>query len=265
MSIQHGQGRAVCRKRSTVKNFELLEWTPGMVQTFWDYESQFPEKFFAYRFGREIVERLRPFLPPQGRVLDYGCGPGNLIARLLDSGLEVAGLDHSPATIAAVTKRFGGRPNFIGAFEPDGLDDQAGSFDAVLIIEVVEHLYDGQLDELLDNVNKLLKPGGSVVCTTRNEEVLEDSYILCPVSGKLFHRWQHVRSWSADSLSAYLANRGFQVQKSLTTDFAVTFNTSHRPHPLRERLTAVKKKLKYKLKPDKKRPHLVVAATTAVD
>lgn len=245
-----------------MKNFELLEWTPEMVKTFWDYESQFPENFFAYRFGREIIEQLLPFLPSQGRVLDYGCGPGNLIERLLDTSLEVAGLDFSPATIETVTRRFAGQPNFIGAFELSELDERAGLFDAAVVIEVVEHLYDEQLDELLANVKKLLRPGGTVVFTTPNEEVLEDSYILCPVSGKLFHRWQHVRNWSADSLSAYLADQGFQVQKSLATDFVVTFNTSHRPHPLREKLGAVKKTLKYKLKPHKKRPHLVVAAST---
>lgn len=246
-----------------MKNFELLEWTPEMVKTFWDYESQFPENFFAYRFGREIIEQLLPFLPSQGRVLDYGCGPGNLIERLLGTPLEVAGLDFSPATIETVTGRFAGQPNFIGAFELNELDERAGLFDAAVVIEVVEHLYDEQLDELLANVKKLLRPGGTVVFTTPNEEVLEDSYILCPVSGKLFHRWQHVRNWSADSLSAYLADKGFRVQKSLTTDFVVTFNTSHRPHPLREKLGAVKKTLKYKLKPHKKKPHLVVAASTA--
>ena len=245
-----------------MKNFELLEWTPEMVQTFWDYESQFPENFFAYRFGREIIEQLLPFLPSQGRVLDYGCGPGNLIARLLDTPLEVAGLDFSPATIQGVTRRFAGRPNFIGAFELNELDERAGLFDAAVVIEVVEHLYDEQLDELLANVKKLLRPGGTVVFTTPNEEVLEDSYILCPVSGKLFHRWQHVRSWSAESLSAYLVASGFRVQQSLTTDFVLSFNTGHRPHPLRDKLTAAKKTLKYKLKPQMKRPHLVVAAST---
>ncbi len=248
-----------------MKNFELLEWTPEMVKTFWDYESRVPEQFFAFRFGREIIEQLLPFLPQQGRILDYGCGPGNLIERLLETRPEVAGLDFSPATIEGVTRRFRGRDNFIGAFEPNELDDKAGTFDAVVIIEVIEHLYDEQLNELLANVKKLLRPGGTVVFTTPNEEVLEDSYILCPVSGKLFHRWQHVRSWSADSLSAYLTDKGFQVQTSLTTDFALTFNTSHRRHPLREKLTTLKKSLKYKLKPNMKRPHLVVAAGTATE
>ena len=62
-----------------MKNYELLTWTPEMVKTFWDYESQFREQFFAYRFGREIIEQLLPYLPQQGHILDYGCEPGNLI------------------------------------------------------------------------------------------------------------------------------------------------------------------------------------------
>ena len=247
---------------TAMKNVELLTWTPEMVKTYWDYESQFPEQFFAYRYGREIIEKLLPYLPQEGHTLDYGCGPGNLIERLLDTRLKVAGLDFSPTTIEVVVQRFRDRDNFLGAFEPKDLKDKEHLFDAITVVEVIEHLYDKQLDELLGNVHKLLRPGGTVAFTTPNEEILDNNYILCPVSGKLFHRWQHVRSWSAKSLAEYLTKKGFLIEKSLMTDFCVTFNTRHRPHPLREKLGALKKTIKYKLKPYKKRPHLVVIART---
>ena len=32
---------------------------------------------------------------------------------------------------------------------------------------------------------------------------------VCPADGSLFHRWQHVRSFCADSLTALLADHGF--------------------------------------------------------
>jgi len=231
-----------------------------MVKAFWDYESQFPENFFAYRFGDEIIHRLLPYIPARGHVLDYGCGPGNLIEKLLKYDLKVAGLDFSPATKEVVAQRFLENDNFTGAFEPKELGNRAESFDAVIIIEVIEHLYDSQLDELLDNVQALLRPGGVAIFTTPNEEILEDSYILCPTSGQLFHRWQHVRSWSTESLGSYLASRNFRLEKSFSTDFCITFHTKNMKNPLKQKLTSLRKSLKHKLKPGKKLPHLVAIA-----
>jgi len=231
-----------------------------MVKTFWDYESQFPENFFAYRFGDEIIRRLLPYIPARGHVLDYGCGPGNLLEKLLQCDRKVAGLDFSPVTKEMVVQRFRDNNNFTGAFEPKDLKSRAETFDAVIIIEVIEHLYDNQLDELLDNVQTLLRPGGVAIFTTPNEEVLEDSYILCPVSRQLFHRWQHVRNWSSESVGSYLTSHGFQIEVSFTTDFCITFHTSNMKHPFKQKLTTLRKLLKRKLKPEKNPPHLVAIA-----
>lgn len=247
-----------------MKKFELLHWTPEMVKTFWDYESQFPENFFAYRFGDEIIRRLLSYIPARGHVLDYGCGPGNLIEKLLQFDLKVAGLDFSPATKEFVVQRFRGNQNFMGAFEPKDLKSRPETFDAVIIIEVIEHLYENQLDELMGNVQTLLRPGGVAIFTTPNEEILEDSYIMCPVSGQLFHRWQHVRNWSPESVGSYLTSRGFQVETSFTTDFCITFHTDNTKHLFKQKLTALRKLLKRKLKPGKKLPHLVAIAKKPV-
>jgi 2-polyprenyl-3-methyl-5-hydroxy-6-metoxy-1,4-benzoquinol methylase len=243
-----------------VKKPDLLHWTPEMVKAYWDYESQFPDNFFAYRFGDAIVDKLLPYIPAAGSVLDYGCGPGNLIEKLLKHDLRVAGLDFSPATKETVIQRFREHRNFTGAFEPKELGNRVETFDAVVIVEVVEHLYDDQLDELLANILQLLRPGGVAIFTTPNEEKLEDSYIMCPTSGQLFHRWQHVRSWSSESLGNYLSRNGYEIDKCFTTDFCITFHTDNMKNPLREKLKSLRKSLKHKLKPGKKMPHLVAIA-----
>ena len=46
--------------------------------------------------------------------------------------------------------------------------------------------------------------------TTPNEEVLSNNAVFCPECGHEFHRWQHLRSWSADSLASALARHGFE-------------------------------------------------------
>jgi len=252
-------------RKLAVKDYELLTWTPEMVKNYWDYEAQFPEKFFTYRRGKEIIRQINEYLKKDGTVLDYGCGPGNLIDPLLNAGFRVAGLDSSPSAREQVKQRFGNNERFVGAFEQSEINISKLHFDVIIVAEVIEHLYDTQLDQLMETLKTLSTPGTRIIFTTPNEEILEDSHILCPVSGKVFHRWQHVRSWSREGLESYLQSRNFKVIKTFTTDFDASFATPGEKHPVRAKWTALRKKLKYKTRPHKKRPHLVAIASPNQD
>lgn len=243
-----------------MKHPDHLVWTPEMVKNFWDYESRFPEQYFTYRRSTEMARQISPFLAPGSRVLDYGCGPGYVIEKLMQRGFRVAGLDFSTETLNGVRDRFSPVPAFQGAYTLQELQDAGMRFDAATVFEVVEHLYDPQLQELLQTLKSLLMPGGTVVFSTPNEENLEKSMILCPVSNQLFHRWQHVRSWSADTLSAYLGDNGFEIVKAFTTNFSVSFHTDHSRHPLKDKWTALRRRIKDRFKRQRKQPHLVVIA-----
>lgn len=246
-----------------MKHYKQLVWTPEMVKNYWDYESQFPEQYFTYRRSTEIARQICRFLQQGDQVLDYGCGPGYLIDKLIKNGFKVAGLDFSHATIDTVSKSFANNTSFLGAYTLDALRDSKHKFDAITIIEVIEHLYDEPLNELLSTIQTFLKPGGVAIFTTPNEEELDKSMILCPVSNQLFHRWQHVRSWSQDSLAAYLSEKGFEVVNTFTTNFSSSFHTDHSKHPLKDRWTALRRKIKDKLKTRRKQPHLVAIARLA--
>ena len=54
-----------------------------------------------------------------GRVLDLACGSGRLIPPLLDAGLDVTGLDLSPAMLSKATKRLGPRASEVALVESD--------------------------------------------------------------------------------------------------------------------------------------------------
>jgi 2-polyprenyl-3-methyl-5-hydroxy-6-metoxy-1,4-benzoquinol methylase len=244
-----------------MKDYKLLHWTPEMVKTFWDYESAFPKNFFTYTRRHEIIRQIRQYLPKGCSVLDYGCGPGNLIEPLLDDGFRVAGLDSSPSTRETVRNRYGGRTGFSDVYDQDEIDRSGLKFDAIIVAEVIEHLYDDQLDSLLATLKAISHSDTHIVFTTPNEERLEDSYILCPVSGELFHRWQHVRNWTETSVSAYLSERGFSDTRTFTTDFDATLTIRGKHHPLRPRWwSALRDRLRYLTQPRRKRPHLVIVS-----
>ncbi len=156
--------------------------------------------------------------------------------------------------------RIGNDKYFLGSFNQSEISSSGLQFDAIIVAEVIEHLYDEQLDSLLNTLKTLSTPETRIIFTTPNEEKLEDSYIMCPVSGQLFHRWQHVRNWSQASVRSYLDSRNFTVITSLTTDFDASFITRGKKHPLRLWWHALHFRLKYLARPDKKRPHMVVIA-----
>lgn len=243
-----------------MKNPEHLVWTPEMVKNFWDYESRFPDNYFTYKRATEIVRKISPYLNSGAQVLDYGCGPGYLIDKLIKAGVESAALDFSDKTITDVANRFAAEPAFLGAYTPDSLRDSGRRFDAVTVIEVVEHLYDEQLLQLFNSLRAALKPGGIAIFSTPNEEDLDKSMILCPASNKLFHRWQHVQSWSGDTLRDCLACAGFETVDVFTTNFSVSFHTDHSKHPLKNKWVAFRRKLKALFKGRRKQPHLVAIA-----
>jgi hypothetical protein len=58
-----------------------------------------------------------------------------------------------------------------------------------------------------------------IVITTPNDEVLDDNKVFCPNCNSVFHRWQHVKSWSASSLEKVITNFGFKKEKIYTTFF----------------------------------------------
>lgn len=203
--------------------YRQLEWTPELVSRFWDWQSQFPEQYFTHRFANPIIASLRGLLTGRRRLLDYGCGTGFLLPALSALGAEVTGLDFSPQSVAATNKRHHGLPGFRGAFVIDELLARGETFDAILSVEVVEHLYDQQLDQMFATLRRLSAPGGAIVLTTPNDEDLSLSEIYCPTSDVVYHRYQHVRSWTAQSLAAAVEARGFRVQRTFTTDFTLTW------------------------------------------
>lgn len=99
-------------------------------------------------------------------LLDIGCGDGNftmLAAR--EAGAELAyGVDVSPKAVEMARSR-GVLAECLDLDNQD-LPFEPECFDVVLCGEVIEHLFDP--DRLLDNVWRVLRPGGVFVLTTPN-------------------------------------------------------------------------------------------------
>lgn len=210
-----------------------VKWTPEHIRRLWRYYSRNPssqERYFSYQAGRLVISQVGRGvkLTEKRNILDYGCGPGYLIAELLRivrNGQKCFGLDFSRESVAEVDRRCSSHERYGGAIWVKELPSlfQDRSMDLVFALEVVEHLSDEQLEGMVGEIHRLLAPGGHIVITTPNREKLEEDETICPECGCIFHRWQHVRTWSARSLFRYMEQSGFATTRLLETNFASKF------------------------------------------
>ncbi len=194
------------------KNYKTLVWDRELLEKFWDYESQFPKNYFAYYGSDEIVKRLKQLVPLGSHIVDYGGGAGLMTEALLDAGFRVSFADHSPRSIVEVTRKYKDRPGFLGAYHVDDLNPLESSADVVIMIELIEHLYDEPLNVAVQQAGKMLGPSGKIFITTPNDEDLDEGQIYCPQCDHVRHQWQHVRKWDSDSLKKFLIEKNFDVE-----------------------------------------------------
>lgn len=120
------------------------------------------------RLRGELDEWLAPLRDQSGLLLDVGCGPGTLLAAIAPSNRDALGIDVSMEWLV-VAKRMiesaGGRPVLACALaETLPLPDR--SVEAIAVLDVVEHVSDPSA--LVEEVNRVLAPGGLLVLATPN-------------------------------------------------------------------------------------------------
>ena len=112
------------------------------------------------RVRRELVDtyvRPRPGL----RVLDIGCGPGNLLSYL--PGVAYTGVDLSPAYIDSARRQFGDRGRFFVGRVGDLDADELGEFDVVIAKSLLHHIDEDEALHLFDVASGVLAEGGRLV------------------------------------------------------------------------------------------------------
>jgi 2-polyprenyl-3-methyl-5-hydroxy-6-metoxy-1,4-benzoquinol methylase len=182
-----------------------------------DYQARaLHSKRAAQRLWHEAKFRLieRIALPAKHeRVLDAGCGSGTISDFLSRSAAEVVGIDSNPSAIRYATESYK-KPNLrfrLGQFAE--LKDER-AFDRIYCIEVIEHLYEPQVAEILSLFYRLTKPGGALFLTTPNyrslwpiiEWFLDRSGLVAKMDEA-----QHVTHFAKRKLAAMCEDAGWSV------------------------------------------------------
>ena len=115
----------------------------------------------ARRLRKVLAERYI-HASPGARVLDVGCGPGDILEALPD--VDYLGVDTNPRYIESARARHGHRGRFLCAdASDDSVIDSEGRFDIVLAIGILHHLDDDGVHGLMRLASAKLAEGGRLV------------------------------------------------------------------------------------------------------
>ena len=137
------------------------------------------------------------------KILEVGCGTGNLLQFLYDDKVELSGSDYSDIYLSKAREK---NPK-IKFFKADLLQKKSwihleNEFDSVIASEVIEHIEDDL--EALNTIHKILKPDGILVLTVPAFNSLYSS---------LDKKIGHYRRYSKKSICNVVKKAGFRVER----------------------------------------------------
>lgn len=150
-------------------------------------------------------------------ALEVGCGNGAWARRLSDAGHRVWGIELAEQSIEVARAQAPAARFAVGSAYDDlgRLFPEQASWDAVVALEVIEHLYDPR--RFVRAALGALRPGGFVLLSTPYHGYAKN--LLLALTGRLDAHftalWDggHIKFWSRRTLTALLAEQGLAVTR----------------------------------------------------
>ena len=179
-----------------------------------------------------IDQLIRPHLKVNSKLLEIGCGAGNLLLQAAVRGSYPVALDLAKQALTFVRSRL--REAMSGSEAPrdfmciqsigELLPLASNSFECILLSEVVEHLEAPQIS--IKEAARVLRPGGRLLVTTPNyrsfwplmERIVDMLNMAPKMAGE-----QHISRFHPTSLKNLLIESGLRVEYFGTIYFLSPF------------------------------------------
>lgn len=137
----------------------MMKKTYGEYLEKGDYHKMIDKNWRYYPVYVEKIRLIENFLEKSGKgkkIVDLGCGEGVNVEKFKNKGCDIIGIDLNYES-DSVLKR--------SITETSFADD---SFDVALCLDVLEHISFEDQEKALDEINRIVKPGGTVVFSLPN-------------------------------------------------------------------------------------------------
>lgn len=184
-------------------------------ENFWKITAEGYDQWIASDFQDQYEVNwsvLTRYIEPGLRVLDVGCGPGDLSIRLSGHCHEVWGVDITPEMIEIAEKKLEDECENVFFQEADAceLPFESFSFDTVMSVNALQTMTEPEA--ALQEMSRVLKPGGELllIAYCYGDSSLSDNQSLIDyaVKYKAPAVWH---SFTFTHLQNLLRNNGFEV------------------------------------------------------
>ncbi len=165
---------------------------------------------------RKVLSFYIPLLTDHSPVLELGCGRGEFLGLLADAGVNAQGVDNDEGMIeqareAGCNVALGDAIEYLASVKSE-------SFSGVFCSHFIEHLPTSRIPELMENVSRVLAPGGRFIGIVPNPacySVLTHDFWRDPT---------HERFYDPSLVAFYCSRAGLSVER-------IGFNPENHPGP----------------------------------
>ncbi len=97
------------------------------------------------------------------KMLDIGCGQGHYLRDAIEEGINAYGIDISTYALENALAEVKDRITFGSLTEIPFADEE---FDVMTAFDVIEHIHPKDTSNMIEEIRRVLKPGGIIIITT---------------------------------------------------------------------------------------------------
>jgi trans-aconitate methyltransferase len=187
----------------------------------WDAARYQDQHSFVWRYGASLVESLNPRAGE--RILDVGCGTGQLTAEIARSGATVTGLDNSAEMLAEARKNY---PDLAFVLGDAASFHFPELFDAVFSNAALHWVKDAE--GAVQSIAQALRPGGRFIAEFGGQGNIAS--VQAALRAVLGPNADGQSPWyypSADEYTALLERHGFEVGSASLFDRPTPLQGEH--------------------------------------